>query len=363
MTNTLRLHMTVEVMGCPTVCQHCWAMGRGYQAMPLEDISRVLHEVRRFCEVHGFAYSGFPMHEVAAHPQVVQVLRLFHDVWHDECQPFTTTGVPLVIRADWREILETLRELNAPTLWFAFHGADEIHDRAVMRPGAYRESLRAVELTREVGMQTGCNLFLTKENIRQFDQLCADLQHVGMQEIIPQVYGFTPNARGRHSEPLRLEWRDVEPLIEALDVIPETCLWRRFWHELPQKHTESWYVQQALAGSWPDDDRKSYEEAYRNMVSLVCRPNLDVCYGFAGQYTRQYGNLHQDGVDEVLSRAMAAGPFSYDEIWFRGEQVPPVRELATRFGDAQSQRIHYDSFSIRDWWVDCGRRAGRIRGS
>jgi hypothetical protein len=354
MTDTLTLHMTVEVMGCPTVCQHCWAMGRGYQAMPLSDISWVLHEVRRFCEAHGFAYGGFPMHEVDAHPQVVQVLHLFTEIWHDDFQPFTTTGVPLATRPDWREILETLRELNAPTLWFAFHGTDEIHDRAVMRQGAYHESLRAVEFTREVeGMKSGCNLFLTTENIHQFDQLVADLQHAGMQEIIPCIYSFTPNARGRHTEPLRPEWRDVEPLIEKLDAIPQACLWR---HILPGMHTESWYVQQALAGTWPDDMER-YEQAYRNLVSLVCRPNLDVCRGFAGQYTTRYGNLRRDGVDEVLSRAMADGQSSYDEIWFAGEQVLPIQELAMRFGDVQSQRIHDNAFSIRDWWIDCCRRA------
>ena len=362
MTNTLQLHMTVEVMGCPTVCQHCWAMGRSYQAMPLEDISWVLHEVRRFCEAHAFSYGGFPMHEVDAHPQAVEVLRLFNEIWHDDQQPFTTTGVPLATRPDWREILETLRELNTRTLWFAFHGAEEIHDRAVMRKGAYRVSLRAVELTREVDMETGCNLFVTKENIHQFDQLVVDLQHVGMQEIIPCLYGFTPNARGRHTEPLRPEWRDVEPLVAKLEAIPQACLWR---HVLPGMHTESWYVQQAKAGTWPDEERERYEEAYRNMVSLVCRPNLDVCYGLAGQYTRPYGNLRRDGVDEVLSRAMAAGPFSYDEIWFAGEQVLPIQELATRFGNAQSQRIHSNSFSIRDWWIDCARRtrhAVRLEG-
>jgi MoaA/NifB/PqqE/SkfB family radical SAM enzyme len=362
MTNTLTLHMTVEVMGCPTVCQHCWAMGRGYSAMPLEDITWVLHEVRRFCEAHDFAYGGFPMHEVDAHPQAIQVLRLFAEVWHDECQPFTTTGVPLATRPDWREILETLRELNAPTLWFAFHGTDEVHDRAVMRKGAYRESLRAVELAREVGMETGCNLFITKENIRQFDQLIADLQHAGMQQIIPQVYGFTPNARGRYTEPLRLEWWDVEPLVEKLDTIPEACLWRRFWHELPQMHTESYYVEQALAGNWPDEEMKRYEDAYRNRVSLVCRPNLDVSYGFAGQYTNRYGNLRHDGVEAVLSRAMTAGSFSYDEVWFGDMQVLPIGELAARFGDARSQRIHSDSFSIRDWWIDSARRAARLHG-
>jgi MoaA/NifB/PqqE/SkfB family radical SAM enzyme len=229
----------------------------------------------------------------------------------------------------------------------------------VVRQGAYRESLRAVQLTCEVGMQSGCNLFLTKENIGQFDQLIADLQHAGMQEIIPEVYSFTPNARGRHSEPLRPEWRDVEPLVEKLDAIPETCLWRQFWHELPQMHTESWYVDQALAGTWPDEDMKRYEDAYRNMVSLVCRPNLDVYRGFAGQYTSYYGNLRRDSVNEVLSCAMADGVPSYEEIWFPGERVPPIQELAARFGDAHSQRIHGNSFSIRDWWMDCNRRAPR----
>ena len=43
------LGMHVEVMGCPTTCQHCWAVGRPYQAMPLEDIAWILHEVRKFC--------------------------------------------------------------------------------------------------------------------------------------------------------------------------------------------------------------------------------------------------------------------------------------------------------------------------
>jgi hypothetical protein len=362
MTNTLKLDMTVEVMGCSTVCQHCWAMGRGYSAMPLSDITWVLQEVRRFCEAHGFAYGGFPMHEVDAHPQAQEVLRLFDEVWHDHFQPFTTTGVPLATRPDWRDILETLRELHAPTLWFAFHGIDEIHDRAVMRQGAYRESLRAVELTREVGMETGCNLFITKENVGQFDHLVADLQHAGMQEIIPCLYAFTPNARGRHSESLRPEWRDVEQLPEKLETLPEASLWRRFWHELPQMHTESWYVEQAVAGTWPDEEMKRYEEAYRDMVCLVCRPNLDVSYGFAGQYTRHYGNLRRDGVDEVLSRAMAAGTFSYDEVWFGERQVMPIDELATRFGDVRSQRIHPSSFSIRDWWIESARRAVRLHG-
>ena len=74
------LGMHVEVMGCPTTCQHCWAVGRSYQAMPLEDITWVLQEVRCFCDAHDLTVDGYPMHEVAAHPQASQVMKLFHDL-------------------------------------------------------------------------------------------------------------------------------------------------------------------------------------------------------------------------------------------------------------------------------------------
>jgi MoaA/NifB/PqqE/SkfB family radical SAM enzyme len=245
-----------------------------------------------------------------------------------------------------------LRCLGTSTLWFAFHGADEIHDQAVLYNGAYSESLRAVELVREAGMRTGCNLFLTKENIGQFDQLVADLQPAGIQEISPETYSFVPHARGRHAESLRPEWQDVQALVKKLDSIPETCVWRRFWYELPDKHTESWYVRQALEGTWPD------EPMYR-MISLVCRPNLDVYRGLAGLYTRRYGNLRRDGVDAVLSRAVADGAASDDELRFTREQLLlPIQELAARFGHPHSQRIHMHPGSIRRWWLDCARRAG-----
>src|SRR5262249_37878971 len=151
---------------------------------------------------------------------------------------------------------------------------------------------------------------------------------------------------------------DVEDLPEKLEAIPETHLWRRFWRELPQRHTESWYVHLAKARSWPEEERKQYEAAYRDTVCLVCRPNLDVYYGFAGQYTHCHGNLRRDGVNGVLSRAMAAGAFSYDEVWFPGAPVLPIGELATRYSAAHSQRIHPDAFSIRNWWATCARRVG-----
>lgn len=352
MTDELaNIEMHLEVMGCPTTCQHCSVVGRSYSAMPLAEIAWVLAEVRRFCEAHALTVGGYPMHEVAAHPQAAAIMRLIHNLWGLVEEPVPTTGVPLAARPDWREFLDTLRELGTSTLWFAFHGAEDVHDRAVRRQGAYHESLRAVELTREIGMRAGCNLFVTAESLPQVEQIVADLQRAGIEEIIPCLYDFLPNARGRQSERLRPTWPEVEPLVQQFDMIPETANWRRFWHELPNRHTEAWYVQQALAGTWP-------EEPDLSAIWLVCRPNLEVYRGWAGYYRKRYGNLRRDGVEAVLGRAVADGPCSSDEIWLTQKQVVPVQALAARFGHAGGLRIHSGPTSICYWWVECARRAG-----
>jgi hypothetical protein len=63
------LWLQVEVVGCPTVCRHCWAQGVAYQAMPLGEVAWVLEEARRFCDDHGLGFSAYPMHELAAYPR------------------------------------------------------------------------------------------------------------------------------------------------------------------------------------------------------------------------------------------------------------------------------------------------------
>ena len=99
-------------------------------------------------------------------------------------------------------------------------------------------------------------------------------------------------------------------------------------------HTESWYVQQAEAGTWPDDGSWRREQ-----VTLVCRPNLDVYRGEHGQFVKHYGNLRCDGTDRVLNCAMADGVSSYEGIWFPGEPLLSVQELGAHFGDAHAHQL------------------------
>jgi hypothetical protein len=38
------IHAMAEVSGCPTSCMHCWALGRSYRPMPIEDAAFFLDE-------------------------------------------------------------------------------------------------------------------------------------------------------------------------------------------------------------------------------------------------------------------------------------------------------------------------------
>src|SRR5579863_9239106 len=99
----------VEVVGCPTVCMHCWAQGVRYAAMPIDDIRYVLETMRGYCDESGYEFSAFPMHEVAAHPEAPAVLTLFRDLATQDSgrifEPLATTGVPIALRDDWPDFL------------------------------------------------------------------------------------------------------------------------------------------------------------------------------------------------------------------------------------------------------------------
>ena len=97
-TMVATLDLQVEVVGYPTVCRHCWAQGVPYPAMAVAVIAWVLEQAHRFCDDHGLGIGAYPMHELAAHPQAVELLRLFADhVDAAEFEPLATTGVPLAI--------------------------------------------------------------------------------------------------------------------------------------------------------------------------------------------------------------------------------------------------------------------------
>jgi hypothetical protein len=333
----------VEVSGCPTTCMHCWALGRSYRAMPVEDAAFFLGELSGFCAGRGLDYTAYPMHEVTAHPAAPDMIRLFAPHLGQGYDPILTPGTPLASRPDWEQIIAAARQCGAHALWVAFHGYGAEHDRQLNRPGAFGETCLAVRRARQCGLGTGANVFLTKPGLRDFNRLLSVLRDLGLGQMAFTVASYTPTARGRRYEALRPELGDLLPI--ARRVLDESLPGREEWSSL-ETHTEAAWVQRARDGNWPET---GYWTSPR--YQLVCRPNLDLHTGTTGIYRRRHGNMRRDGPRAVLERALADGPVSQEQLYFPGS-APPAGELATLAGDADSAAIHFDAASVRYLWLD-----------
>jgi hypothetical protein len=344
------LYLQAEVVGCPTVCRHCWAQGAPYQAMPVDDVAWVLGQAHAFCDAHGLGFGAYPMHELAAHPRAAELLRLFADhVGAAEFEPLATTGVPLATRQDWKEVLAAAADLGTTTVWVAFHGIGTEHDRQVNRSGAYAETCLAVQRIHAAGLRAGCNAFLTTASAPQAERLLGVLQRLEVDGMWWGPATYYPTARGRRNERLRPELSDLRPLATR---IPQVSLFDHdIWAKL-EAHTEAAWARRALAGDWPTWTRHDGQ-----VLELVCRPNLDLHTGTAGWYRQRHGNLRTDEPHAVLAAAFEQGGRPAEALWFGSDPLPLVAELAARHGDRGGQGVHFSADSVRYLWLDRAQRA------
>jgi hypothetical protein len=355
-TMVVTLSVQVEVAGCPTVCQHCWAQGLGYQAMRVGEVAWVLEQVHRFCDQHALGLDAYPMHEVTAHPQAAEVLRLFADhVGAAEFEPLSTTGVPLAVRQDWQAVLAAAAKLGTTTVWVAFHGIGVEHDRRVNRPGAYAETCLAIHRIHATGLRAGCNVFLTTANAPQAEPLLEVLRRLEVEEMAWEPATFYPTPRGRQNERHRPRASDLLPVADRIRQL--SSFHAEAWAD-PDAYTEAAWVARALASQWPPQLTEVEPRHRDQRLPLVCRPGLNVHTGTAGVYRERHGNLRTDGCQAVLSRALDQGGRAIDAIWFGRGPLPEVGGLAAQYGDPTGQRVHFTETSIRYLWLDRARRAG-----
>jgi hypothetical protein len=282
--------------------------------MPVADVAWVLNQTHRFCDDHAISFGAYPMHELAAHPQTAEVLRLFADhVGAAEFEPLATTGVPLAVRQDWQQVLAAAASPGTTTVWVAVHGLGVEHDRQVNRPGAFTETGLAIQRVHAVGLRAGANVLLTTANAGQAERL-----------------------RPRPS--------DLLPLADRIGQLSpfHAAAWAN-----PEAYTEAAWVGRALA-----DDRPTWARHDSEVLELVCRLNLDLHVGAAGWYRERLGNLRDDGAEPVLGAALARGGHAPEALWFGPDPLPAVAKLAARYGDRSGQGVHFSAESVRYLWLD-----------
>jgi hypothetical protein len=343
-----RLFLCMEVSGCPTTCMHCWANGGAYPAMPLSDVAWVLELGQRFCESRDLSFDPSLLHEMLAHPDIAGILPLVTALHPDAFEPIATTGVPLAIRDDWQDLLAAIKAVGTKTLWFTFHGVGAVHDRAVNRCGAYVETCLAVARAKSAGLRCGCNVFVTKENLAQFEIFVQNLLSLELDEMGWEVARYHPTPRRRLGEVSRPEMNDLEAYAEEIAEL--SVFWKEKWRNIAS-FTEGAYVDLALGSH--DDSATTWQYPASSVdISIVCRSNLDVYSGTAGNYESFHGNLRNDGVERVFQKMLERVPVSADDLYFKTSVLPTVQELAAEVGIKQGTRIYFSAVEMRQRWLD-----------
>jgi hypothetical protein len=322
---------------------HCWALGGAYGSMPVADVRLVLAEFAGYCRERDLSFTAYPMHEVLAHPAAPEVLRLFAPYLGEDYDPMLTPGAPLAVRSDWKAVVAAARACGARSLWVAFHGFGEEHDRQLRRDGAFAETCLAVRRTQESGLGTGANVFLTKTGLVNFDRLLAVLRDLKLGKLSFELARYTPTARGRQYEGLRPDLSDLAQLADEITEISD--LDREFWGDLGS-FTEAAWVRRALneETAAPFDEEQPEQR-------VVCRPNLDIYTGDTGIYHTRHGNLRRDDARQVIQRALDAAPLRREAIYFPNGG-PATAELASQFGDPSGTKIYRDHRELRYRWLD-----------
>jgi hypothetical protein len=322
--------------------------------MSISDMAWVIAESKRFfnnIQSQVIEFSAFPMFEMLNHPQAPELLRLFRDVavvdGVNQFEPIATTGVPLATRDDWMDILSAAKSVGTSTFWVTFHGAGRVHDEVVQRDGGFKETCTAVQRIKEAGFFCGCNLFINRNNISQFDELTSIIRDLKIDQTLVSIARYERNGRNTQYELIRPTLTDLSPLSSQIADI--TAWGKDFWLHL-QDYTEKSYVERALnkVGDW----EYSYDPDF---VSLGCKPNFDVFTGTPGSFSKLLGNLKSDGIDKDLRRSYETDPISYIGLHFAPEEIQPIDELAALAGDKEGLGLYESGTNIRMKWMDKAR--------
>lgn len=339
------LLLFIELSGCACTCSHCSAEGHPYPPMPLDNIERVLRGAARFCRSEGMKLQPHPYHDVLTRKDALRVMQMVK-AYGADFVPFTTAAHTLGMRSDWEQILTGARELGTTTMWFAFHGLGEVHDRAVRRRGAFEKAVLAIERAKSAGFRCGANVFFSTKNLHQIVEI-NEFCRVKLDEICCEFAFYSPTPRLRAFEAIRPTLDQVAPYASMFtDAFNLTA---RVWADL-DRHTESYYVRQVLAEQAPEI---LCPPPASDQIILVCRNNLDLhSSGYTVIYGPFHGNLGRGSMQACFRKAKEAGQLSNGELYFPGREIPPVQDLARNFGDSDSQKLHRNADSVVNLWID-----------
>jgi hypothetical protein len=246
-----------------------------------------------------------------------------------------TDGRRLGTDPDWRSLLERFKAAGLHHVWFTFVGLEQTHDDLCGRPDAFAAVVAAMERCAAVGLETGANVIASTRNAHELADLSRLVRRLGGERYVPTYAEWWAPA-GEAYEAIR-------PTPEHLAGLPPADLdanwgYKEFWAD-PGAHTEAALTRAALARPQALPSVRREERA----LGLIVDASLDVHAGeWWGHMRRGVANLRADSPEEVYRKLAEL-------------ELPPAppadAELARRYGDLDSKKVHTRPGSVRRKWL------------
>lgn len=339
------INLAIKAAGCDTTCMHCWANGGRYTNMPYNDLERVVHLFSNYCKTNNYKFSFYTMHELLAHPDAVRILQL---EGQESSNVMPTSGIPIAIRDDYKDLFDTLLKLGQNILCFSLHGIGNTHDMAVGRKGAFEELKIAMERAKAAGLQYIFNVFLTKQNINQFMEMKDFLHKAGIDKAMVCIAKYCPVKRSRKYDEIRVEYSDLIPLQNELKELDSLNGFENI-----EEYTEAAHYRKAV--NEVNTDLNFLLNKSPDFIPVICDTDLKIYNGGVDAFGKCYGSL-KDNAETVFTNLDDDIIYERTEYWhspalfYPNETIPPLNVLAEKYADKNGQKLYQKGIYYK--WLD-----------
>lgn len=297
---TVSINIMNHCVPCACRCRYCLLSWDG--RLPGAEDARAQEYARRFYEwlrenrpelrfLYGF---GFSME----HPRLMEAIDFCRETGSATGEFLQLNGMAMRSPAELRRLLAEVKARGVQLINLTFYGTEAYHDRFAGRKGDFRLLLDTLEAAENVGLPVAADMPLTEESAPMAEALIAQLAPQPVRLFVPHSEG-----RGRTMEPIRLRLSTFEALPEHV----RGLLNRR------RSRTEAEWL---AAGDFPVPEK-------RVLTLTLTAENI--------------AHFEQQPFAETIAYLEAL-----DEAYYGA--MPPMAELAARYGDASSDRM----YSLRD---------------
>ena len=317
-----KLHLVVDMNGCPNRCRHCW-LGH----MP----NRIMEE-----DADSFIMNCFyPYFEKIAYYSWLRepdYCDAYKERWERDkaisknCEPerFELASFYRIVRDP--TYIPFLRSVGVKRIQLTFFGLEETQGRYVGRKGAYEEIMKATGLLIEGGIIPRWQCFINEENKDEIVQLYEMAQNLRIEKC-PELEFFV------HEGTCEGENRKLYPIRICKKNIPEELIpvYLNYEEILSEKECVEILMNDDSHPEFPIGDE----------ITLNISNTYDVYYNFT-HMTGEWiiGNLKTDDTGELVNRIISGDTYALNKT---KECTWP--ELVKSFGDKDSDRV----FSLDDY--------------